>query len=176
MKSESSSPAVKRFHELLDAVLKDVDGKESHEEFNATLDNIAKCDPEALREFGDEDSGQEPEKVVAEFKAVIAERMSLLARLRVAQARRRELLELREKLRPGRKFSGLAMLVLGEKRFQRYIVPELADMHKEYYEAIDAGECKKARAIVWRFYGFILWPIVKVLFLTIKTIFDFANK
>src|SRR5882757_11816 len=109
MKPEDSSPAVKRFHELLEAVLEDVDGKASHEEFDATLDRIAKCNPEDLRDFGgDEDSEEEPAKVVAEFKTAIAERRVLLKRLRVAQARKRELLELREKLRPGRKFSNFA--------------------------------------------------------------------
>jgi hypothetical protein len=176
MKPEDSSPAVKRFRELLDAYLKDVDGKDSHEEFNATLDHIAKVDPEALREFGDEDSGQEPAQVVAEFKAVLAERTSLLARLRVAQARRAELLELREKLRPGRKFSGLAMLVLGEKRFHRYVAPAIADMHVEYYAALGSGEYKKARIIVWRFYALMMWPVLRVFVATIKTFFEFAQK
>jgi hypothetical protein len=168
MKAEHSSPTVELFKQQLKEVLKDVEGKHSHDEFNATLDLIAK--------HGDESSEGEAAKFVAEFKAVLAKRLKLLERLRVAQAKRRELLELRDKLRPGRKFSNLAMLVLGEKRFHRYVVPAMADMHAEYFAAVKAGDSKKAKIIVWRFYVLMLWPLVRIFFATIKTLFEFAHK
>jgi hypothetical protein len=176
MKPEHSSPTVELFKQQLDAVLKDVEGKHSHDEFNATLDYIAKHDPDAIGIGGDESSEGEAAKVVEEFKKTLAERLELLARLRLAQAKRRELLELRDKLRPGRKFSNLAMLVLGEKRFHRYVAPAIADMHVEYYAALAAGENKKARIIVWRFYALMLLPVLRVFLATIKTLFEFAHK
>jgi hypothetical protein len=194
MKAEHSPPPRSARYIELNEILHDVEFKYTPSEFQAALDYIEKAkkgesprtagqqsiadDPIVIG--GDESSGligDEADRLVEEAKKAFFEKKLLLVRLKAEkldlEATRRYLLLQR---RPGKKFTNLATVVLGEKRFERYVAPALADMHLEYFDAIKAGELKKAKIIVWRFYACTLWPVLKIFFATIKTLFEFANR
>jgi hypothetical protein len=168
MKADDDALPSERFNKI-HAILHDCDNKYSRDDFQEALDYIVQVQKPDFP-GASELKGGEAGKLYDEVKKALHEKKQLLALL--LEHRR----ELTEKMSPGRKFSNLAMLVLGEKRFHRYVVPAMADMHMEYFAALKAGEYKKARFIVWRFYVLILWPLVRIFVATIKTIFDFAHR
>lgn len=177
MKPDTSPPSAK-FTQLKE-ILYDLDNsKYSQDEFCAALDYIVRqLDPAtaANDEQAKESDGQglqedEKARIVAEMRVSLRERKLLLSRL---LARKRELMD---QIGPAQRFSNLVVLFLGKKRYERFVVPYLADMHEEYFAAVKAGRGKSARFIVWRFYAQMTWPLIKIVFLAIKTLFELSNK
>lgn len=79
-------------------------------------------------------------------------------------------------LPPGHRLNSLASMLLDKKNYKRYIYPHVADMHVEYFQALKDGDERKARFVVIMFYLRVLAPVVRAIFTSIKTWFEFTSK
>lgn len=79
-------------------------------------------------------------------------------------------------LPPGHRLISLTSMLLDKKRYRRFIYPHVADMHLEYFEALKNGNESKARIVVILFYLRVLTPVVRAIFTSIKTWFEFTSK
>jgi hypothetical protein len=79
-------------------------------------------------------------------------------------------------LPPGHRLIEIARRFLSEGMYKRYIYPHIADMHSEYYPALKAGDLRKAKVIEIAFYFRVLWPIIKAVCSSFKTLIEFASK
>jgi len=119
----------------------------------------------------------------AETSKVVQEEINLL---RETEETERKALEFREfyekrtgrriRLPPGHGLIDLSRHILSEATYKRYVYPHIADMHSEYFPALQAGDLRRARMIEAAFYIRVFWPVIKALFLSFKTLFEFANK
>jgi hypothetical protein len=79
-------------------------------------------------------------------------------------------------LPPGHQLIEISRRILSEPNYKRYVYPHIADMHSEYFPALQAGDLRKARNIEIAFYFRVLWPIIKAICSSFKTLIEFASK
>jgi hypothetical protein len=79
-------------------------------------------------------------------------------------------------LPPGHRLIEILRRFLSAPTYKRYVYPHIADMHSEYYPALQAGDLKKARIIEIAFYFRVFWPIIKAACSSFKTLIVFASK
>ncbi len=106
--------------------------------------------------------------------------------LREAEETERETLEIRDlyekktgrkiEIPPGHRLIEISRRFLSAPTYNRYVYPHIADMHSEYFPALQVGDLRKAKIIEIAFYFRVLWPIIKAVCSSFKTLIEFAGK